>query len=741
MKFARNTLTLLIKTICILIMAIVGLLWFLQTQSGINFVVKTTNLFIPGTIALSDYKLTKKNLKLINFSYSNPDYNLLNTKAIDLDIDIIKLYAERTIEVKTLESLITIQGITTNNTSFTANITELSKIFTNISGDLKANTYITNNLIRGNIDSSNLRILDKNSIYVAKNIKSKLNISLDFKDKIEILTNISSLVINNSVLKDTDIAINGTGPKHCINLSSKFDSYKLNISGIGSLKNNKWDADINDIKLISKLNEHSKKEELLKIDSGNITFIAKDDNFDAKLEIYGKNANYLIFNFNKSNNSIAGRINSRLTHINLLNRVLPTIYNASGIIEINGNIGGTTNNPYFTSIINAKDIKFGIPAIGINITPLNFSLKGDKLGKFVLDGIATINNDTENLKLKGEFYPFANDLKNNIKITGNNITLYDLSDVKAKFSPDLNLNYDISDNTLNVSGKTMIESADINLESKHFVSTHTTSDIVYINNKGKHISQFSSKFNVNPNIFIKIKKQSYIYGFNLKANVGGKLIITKKDDNLIADGKITIKKGKYSIANHKYKIYKGILAYPKGNLLVDPKLHIIMQKRHSKILTKSEKIAEGTNGIYVHGSLKHPKLDFYSDKNKNNSEIVNSLGFSGGANNKTLAEALNITGASVTDKLKKTFKLDEISLDSVNNPGSKLSDEDETVLVIGKKATEKLYLQYIKGLQESDFITPTNKLKMKYKLTDELNIGVETGSDGYGGDLSIVFEK
>lgn len=334
----------------------------------------------------------------------------------------------------------------------------------------------------------------------------------------------------------------------------------------------------------------------------------------------------------------------------------------------------------------------------------------------------------------------AQDEKLFLNFHGENLQLYNTRNVQMIGSPELSLHF--KNNTLFVDGTLLVHKAFVTLQDQKNVSL-LSKDVVLIDSATTHPS--NSEFKIVPNIYVVIENKLYFDGYGINATVGGKLTVSERPDGLLTgEGKLTIKEGKYRLQGATRYIHKGHLLFPPGTLLKDPLLDILISQNR----VQQQGDTNNTNvGIYVQGTLQHPIYQPYSnDSNLKSADILSRLGFgqsetAGDENQRQLlsqtAFLFSGTANPFVDFLQKNLNLEEFNLES--KPTNKtLSTQGgaDTVLVIGKSLSQKLYLQYLQSIME-----PVATIRLKYFLSRFFTVSAETGTEGLGSDLIFSMEK
>jgi translocation and assembly module TamB len=206
-------------------------------------------------------------------------------------------------------------------------------------------------------------------------------------------------------------------------------------------------------------------------------------------------------------------------------------------------------------------------------------------------------------------------------------------------------------------------------------------------------------------------------------------INVKSDDTGInrGSGELKVEEGKYVAYGRNLDIERGRLLFSNG-FISDPGLDLRAVKKFPDI----------TAGVNVRGTLRSPRMTFFSDPEVAQSQIV-SLLLAGGsleslqnANdpnahaNAGRSDALMQGGAILAQQVGGRFDIEA---------GVEQDMTNETSLVLGRYLSPRLYVSYGVGLVEA-----INTVKMRYTIGDHWTIKTEAGTQR-SADLVFTIEK
>jgi translocation and assembly module TamB len=214
----------------------------------------------------------------------------------------------------------------------------------------------------------------------------------------------------------------------------------------------------------------------------------------------------------------------------------------------------------------------------------------------------------------------------------------------------------------------------------------------------------------------------------LSGRLSGSITVTSDDTGINrGSGELKVEEGKYVAYGRNLDIDRGRLLFSNG-FISDPGLDLRAVKKFPDI----------TAGVNVRGTLRSPRMTFFSDPEVAQSQIV-SLLLAGGsleslqnANdpsahaNAGRSDALTQGGAILAQQIGGRFDIEA---------GVEQDMTNETSLVLGRYLSPRLYVSYGVGLVEA-----INTVKMRYTIGDHWTIKTEAGTQR-SADLVFTIEK
>lgn len=431
--------------------------------------------------------------------------------------------------------------------------------------------------------------------------------------------------------------------------------------------------------------------------------------------------------------ALSGHITAHWNDLRFLYLLSPHIAKLTGSIGAHAQINGTVQHPKLTLVAKTDKIVFFIPKQKIKIRDLALSLSGDIPGTLQWNGSGYLSDSLFRLKGTSEL---EDNPKTSLSITGEALKIYNTPNIQIHASPDLTI--DFVNHTLFVRGTVRIPQASIELSS-NMKRTVLSNDVVFIGSENTETTK--NVFRIVPNLYLILEKQVHFKGYGLDSFVSGKLEIDERPDGLLAGtGTLTTQNGKYRIQGSTRYIHQGRLLFPPGTLLNDPILDFLISQK------RLEEFQDGTEvGLYIQGTLQKPLVEFHANADTKNAELLARLRTTGtediGSKQNQFSQPASLLagGANpVIEKLQTNLGIEEFSVESRDTQKSiHTKGGTDTVLVVGKSLSQKLYLQFLQCVVE-----PVTTIRLKYFINPRITASVETGTEeNIGGDLTFTMEK
>ncbi len=314
-----------------------------------------------------------------------------------------------------------------------------------------------------------------------------------------------------------------------------------------------------------------------------------------------------------------------------------------------------------------------------------------------------------------------------IRLDGENLRIVDVPEARIDASPDLD--FRIAGRDIFVKGEVKLPLARIQPADLTNAVLPSADEVMV----GETQEVEADPFRVTSEITMTLGEKVTIETYGLSGHITGSITErTLPGEPTRATGELQVKNGQYTAFARKLDIERGRLIF-NGGLLADPAVDIRAVKEFPDVKA----------GVNVRGSLREPRLSFFSEPSIPQSQIV-SLILAGGS--LQTAQSANRAGSGPTAstevagqaaallaaELGNKLGLPDISVESDFDMGS---DQIGTSLVLGKYLSPRLYVSYGISLTES-----INTIKMRYTLDDHWTVKTEAGKER-AADLVFTIEK
>ncbi len=415
-----------------------------------------------------------------------------------------------------------------------------------------------------------------------------------------------------------------------------------------------------------------------------------------------------------------GQVQMSTGELSFLTLYFPAVDRASGHFDANITFDGTLGTPRASGVVKLSGAE-------LDLYQLNLALRAVEMEARIvsnkLEFSSTAKAGAGSLASSGQV-EWRNKLPyGEIRVQGENLRVVDVPEARIDASPDLN--FRIAGREIMVKGEVKVPLARIQpADLTNAVLSSADEKLV-----GPTELTEDDPFLVTSEITMTLGDKVTIDTYGLVGHITGSITErTLPGEPTRATGELQVKDGTYTALARKLEIERGRLIFG-GGLLADPAVDIRAIKEFPDVKA----------GVNVRGSLREPRLTFFSEPSIPQAQIV-SLLLAGGslqsvqdqtrpggpaAQQEVAAQA----GALLAAQLGAKLGLPDISVEST----STLSND--TSLVLGKYLSPRLYVSYGVSLTES-----INTFKMRYTINDRWTIKTESGKES-AADLVYTIEK
>ncbi|MBL3590955.1 MAG: translocation/assembly module TamB domain-containing protein [gamma proteobacterium endosymbiont of Lamellibrachia anaximandri] len=435
---------------------------------------------------------------------------------------------------------------------------------------------------------------------------------------------------------------------------------------------------------------------------------------EGKIHLPGLNA----ANMDLDKQPLAGHLKARISDLALASVVAPQLQNVAGFIDVNFTLSGLVGKPEIKGKAELKEGALDIPELGLELRDIGMSINAPTLGRLVLQGevssgggILTLEGET--LVKPAEGYPTR------LKIKGKDWVAVNIPEAEIHVSPDLLILHNSKRSELD--GEIHIPYGRIRPRELPASTVSVTPDLVIVGRDAPQQEQNDPNFHSKLRIIFGDRVS--FEGFGLRADLTGNLLLIDEPGRpVIGRGRVGVTDGTYRAYGQDLKIERGYALFADSPV-DNPGLDVQAVREAGEV----------TAGLRVSGTLKTPKLSLYSTPTMTQSEIVSYLltghppGESSG--DVSIVAALQAAGVgSLATEAGRQLGLEELRIEAGNSLA-------EASVVAGTYLSPRLYVQYV-----NELATRETKLRLRYDLTDKLQIQTETGRS-QGVDLFYTIER
>lgn len=592
--------------------------------------------------------------------------------------------------------------------------------------------------------------------YLQGTIKSKGHVYLpkrkwrDPNNQIDITLTGDQASFEEQAIHAFTLTLNGTLANHYAHLEGKINKIPFATRVKGKLTATQWQGRIDELNFHHPLYEAlGKISGILNFDWQTETVLAnaellcdKQQSFQAALQIK-KNASHIL----------KGKIQADIKQLRSLAFFFPELRRSQGSATATFLLSGTLQKIKYAGDLTLNNLKIKTPfsrTFAI-IQKLHVLIANEQ--NLTLSGQGNLGEGLFHLTGNGSLNP--KDPHLNIHLKGEKLLVSDTAEYYIVANPDLTLTLRNTGPTLE--GNIFIPHAGIK-SFKNLNATTTSNDVILVS---KNVSPASSKpsyafaTQLKTNINILLGDNVSYEGYGIKTKAQGQINIRQLPGQPTkAKGTIMLAKGTYHAYGKKFNLRKGELLFT-GGVIENPTLNIQAERKIK--VTSSDKSLHAPNkikvGVRFIGPLKGSHIEFYSSPTMSTADIISYLviGQPQSKMNESQAailfEALSqltlFSGKKRSDvqlSLAEQLKLDQFGFSKKESgllskhPSDKSNFED-TVFVLGKQLSDRLYLQYSIGLVDS-----SNNIGFRYFMNKNISLEASTGTEGSSADLLLTFE-
>jgi translocation and assembly module TamB len=452
------------------------------------------------------------------------------------------------------------------------------------------------------------------------------------------------------------------------------------------------------------------REEIIALGTGEIVAVAGPADFSVQVRLDAASSGKIegALTGNRAGSEwhafpIKGNLDASTDALGLLEIYVGGIDRATGRLNTSITIGGTLGQPEIQGLLLLRDAQIDLYQVNLSLRDLTLDAKfnADALD---LSGQSRIGDGVT--QFHGRLAWRNREPFGALHFEGKNLRLVNVPEARIEASP--NLDFKLEGRRMEITGEVEVPLA--RLEPADLANAVLVSNDERM--VGAPLTDPAQRWIVVSDIRLSLGDNVRVNSLGLNAKLGGSITL-RTDESQISrgQGELNVVEGKYAYLGRLLDIERGKLIFNNGPV-GDPGIDLRAQKVYADI----------TAGLNVRGSLRNPRLTFFSEPAIPQSQIA-SLILAGGS----LESVQNSTrtGAARNDLLAQGGAILAQQLGSrvgIEDVGIESDLSNETSLVLGKYLSPRLYVSYGISLAEA-----INTLKLRYTIGDRWTLKTEAG--------------
>ncbi|MFM2288400.1 MAG: hypothetical protein RL684_1543, partial [Pseudomonadota bacterium] len=415
---------------------------------------------------------------------------------------------------------------------------------------------------------------------------------------------------------------------------------------------------------------------------------------------------------------LTGRLALQTQSLGFIDSYAAQVDRVSGRLEAQVQLTGTMGAPVLGGELKVSDAQVDAYAINLALRDLAFNarLRDNTLQ---LDGSMHAGAEGS-ARFDGELQWKESLPWGHLHLLGQDLRVVNLPEARVLASPDVEMRF--SGRRIDVSGTIDLPYARLQRPDQLTNAVRSSADEVLV---GADRPAPGEAWKAYSDVTLRLGDRVTIDTLGLAGRLSGSVRSVTDDTGFNrGTGELKVEEGKYTAYGRKLDIEHGRLQFSNGPIN-DPAIDLRAVKNFPDI----------TAGVNVRGTLRAPRMTFFSDPPVAQSQIVSLLlaggsldsvqnGNEASARNKLL---LQQGSAILFQQLGDRVGLDDVSVESTLN--------NDTSLVLGRYLSPRLYVSYGVSLAEA-----INTIKMRYTIGDHWTIKTEAGA-ARSADLVFTIER
>ncbi len=419
---------------------------------------------------------------------------------------------------------------------------------------------------------------------------------------------------------------------------------------------------------------------------------------------------------------IAGELHLQTQALGFIDSFVAQVDRVSGRLKADLTLGGLLAAPTPSGELKVSDAQVDAYQINLALREVNLDARLHD-STLELDGSAAAGAEGH-ARVTGTL-AWRNALPyGQLHLSGENLRVVNIPEARVQVSPDVNMKF--AGHRIDITGVVALPYARLARPDQLTNAARASGDEIIVSAQQ---AAPAPGFTVFSDLTLKLGERVTIDTLGLAGRLSGSLrTVTDESGFDRGTGELQVEEGKYTAYGRKLDIERGRLLFSNGPLS-DPAIDLRAIKKFPDI----------TAGVNVRGTLRNPRMTFFSDPAVAQAQIV-SLLLAGGSlesvqntsdpasrNSSARANLLLQGSALLFQQFGGKVGLDDVSVESNLN--------NDTSLVLGRYLSPRLYISYGIGLAEQ-----INTIKMRYTIGDHWTIKTEAGT-ARSADLVYTIER
>jgi translocation and assembly module TamB len=408
--------------------------------------------------------------------------------------------------------------------------------------------------------------------------------------------------------------------------------------------------------------------------------------------------------------------------LGFLEAYVSQIDRASGRLKARLTLAGSADAPELSGELAVRGAQLDAYQIALSLRDLSFDarLAGDTLD---LEGGANCGPDGH-AQVKGSIRWQQGLPYGELRLTGTDLRVINLPEARVDASPDVALR--LQGQRIDVQGQVALPYARIEPANLTNAVLPSGDEVIV----GQSAPAQTSPFKVYSDMTLQLGERVTVNTAGLSGRLSGSIRVATDDTGISrGSGELKVEEGKYLAFGRNLDVQRGRLLFSNG-LMGDPGLDLRAVKKFPDI----------TAGVNVRGTLRQPRMTFFSDPEVAQSQIVSLLLAGGSLESLQNTSSTTDPGARSSASRADLMQGGAILAQQIGGrydieAGVEQDLDNETSLVLGRYLSPRLYVSYGVGLAEA-----INTLKMRYTVGDHWTVKTEAGTQR-SADLVYTIER